>query len=275
MSPYFPVPGDLCWTNFTGTPQNITGADDACGWSTWSSEGWKEGHLSLANNATWGGGGNHTVMYSYDVFNELINYLGNPLYFPNLRNITLFGFSAGAQTLLRYASLSTFHILNPMIVKPRFVISDPSTYLYMGPERPITVVDETTGNETVQFKIPTESWIARFKTTESGEPWIAGWSVNCSKTLCCERYNEWRFGLNRLTGYFARNIGPDPIAAAMKKATLVATFPDVDITYLLGTEDHLNCKVNAPPPSPPHTHVPRDDTMFDVGPACGVRCVRR
>jgi hypothetical protein len=41
-------------------------------------------------------------MYSYDVFDILIDKLSDRRIFPSLVDIKLVGFSAGAQTLLRY-----------------------------------------------------------------------------------------------------------------------------------------------------------------------------
>ena len=134
VAPFFPVLGDLCWDSKNDTlPAQIIleGADSACGYPVWSAEGWKDGHLSVAPVAS----GTNTL-YSYDVFNTLISHLGDPVNFPNLRNITVFGFSAGAQTILRYSALPAYTIKNAKISQPRFVISDPSTYLYFTPERP-------------------------------------------------------------------------------------------------------------------------------------------
>ena len=98
----FSVVGDLCWDhrNDTLPPQIILegGTNSGCGYPVWSAEGWKDGHLSVAPVPE----DTHTL-FSYDVFNSLISHLGDPVNFPNLRNITVFGFSAGAQTILRYS----------------------------------------------------------------------------------------------------------------------------------------------------------------------------
>ena len=74
------------------------------------------------------------------------------MFFPNLKNITLFGFSAGAQTVLRYAAMPNYQSRN-LFVQVKFVISDPSTYLYLSPERPYTYVDED-GFNRVGFRMP-------------------------------------------------------------------------------------------------------------------------
>ena len=89
IAPFFPIIGDLCWdhTNMSIPAHNISDPVlTNCGYQIWSNEGWKDGHLSLGPTPN---------MFSYDVLNSLINYVGDGANFPLLKNITLFGFSAG------------------------------------------------------------------------------------------------------------------------------------------------------------------------------------
>ena len=80
---------DLSPNNVTTPARTIMDATN-CGYPLWSNEGWKDGHMAASTPTG-------DPMFSYDIFNSLVDYLGDPTAFPNLRNITLFGFSAGAQ----------------------------------------------------------------------------------------------------------------------------------------------------------------------------------
>ena len=102
----------------------------------------------------------------------------------------------------------------------RFVVSDPSTYLYFTRERPYKTLTPTGALE-VTFKVPLPSPLSRPSPSPrtplspqvpdpswtSHWPWIGGWAVDCASTYCCAEYNEWRFGLDNLSGYYARYIG--------------------------------------------------------------------
>ena len=70
-----------------------------CGLPIWRAGGWISGDKNLNNkgpNAT-------SDLYSYDVFNLMIDRLMDTEYFPNVESFRMFGFSAGAQTTMRYA----------------------------------------------------------------------------------------------------------------------------------------------------------------------------
>ena len=109
IAPIFLIDGDKCW----GTDMNqytVSVKDGiSCGYPVWSSKGWKEGHMALSCNTTASisspMNSNEAIntarckraptLHSYDVYNLLIKRLGDPAYFPNLKTVTLFGFSAG------------------------------------------------------------------------------------------------------------------------------------------------------------------------------------
>ena len=89
IAPYFPIIGDLCWDHNNASVPAHNISDPVltnCGYQIWSNEGWKDGHISLGPTPN---------IFSYDVLNSLINYVGDGTNFPLLKNITLFGFSAG------------------------------------------------------------------------------------------------------------------------------------------------------------------------------------
>ena len=134
IAPFFPIQNDICWDAITNIPRPITDGIN-CGYPVWSNEGWKDGHSSLAPGAG-------TPIFSYDVFNMLITHLGDNNHFPNLRNITVFGFSAGAETVLRFAALPNYTITNPTI-KLRYLLFNPSTYLYLNNKRQLNFIENS------------------------------------------------------------------------------------------------------------------------------------
>ena len=149
IAPFFPILNDVCWDKVTNIPRIITDTLN-CGYPTWSNEGWKDGHSSFTPATG-------SPIFSYDAFNILITHLGDNTNFPNLRNITVFGFSAGAQTVLRYAALPNYEIKN-LRIRPRFIISDPSTYFYFDNKRPYKYFDSD-GFLRIDFAVPNSTWI--------------------------------------------------------------------------------------------------------------------
>ena len=108
IAPQFLVSGDICWdSNGFSYISNLDPSDDGtvidCGIPFWENDAnssdtggsWISGDLSI-NSVTTDTGAPY-YLYSFDVYNLIINRLSDPAYFPNLSNITLFGFSAGAQ----------------------------------------------------------------------------------------------------------------------------------------------------------------------------------
>ena len=96
------------------------------------------------------------------------------------------------------------------------------------------------------------------------QPWITGWSVDCATSSCCSEYNEWRFGLDKLSGYYAHHFGINPWA----RGQLIADFATRDITYLVGTEDTANCKINAFPGCNDNELATYCPAMLQVGEEC-------
>ena len=121
--------------------------------------GWKDGHFSTSINTNNPNSPNTitTPLYSYDVINKLIEKITNNELFPNLEKIILFGFSAGGQFLLRYSFLPSFNIQSLLNIQIKFVISDPSTYLYFDEKRPFS------NNYNNGFGVPDETWISQWK----------------------------------------------------------------------------------------------------------------
>lgn len=94
-------------------PLFATSADATPGGHAWDPRGWPAGEPA------------DTGVSSYAVMDALVEALGP-------REITLVGFSAGGQLVNRYASASP-HTLH------RYVVVNPSSYLWFTPDRPIGV----------------------------------------------------------------------------------------------------------------------------------------
>jgi len=126
---------------------------------TWTSGGWKRGHLSAPLVGT------GERISSYEAVDEVLSFLGNPLLFPKLETVVVTGHSAGGQYAHRFAATSPAEegLGN---LRFRYVVANPSTYLYLGPERALS-----TGG----FGIPDRD--------------------------ACPDYNEWHYGLEDRNTY--------------------------------------------------------------------------
>ena len=151
IAPQFLIDDDVCWDIFSNQRMTVKASDGInCGYPIFTSEGWKDGAsaVSIPPNT-------HSDLpnpfYSYEVFNLLIDRVADGVTFPNVESIVLAGFSAGAQTVLRYSFLPLFTLSSPSI-KVRYVVSDPSTYLYLDPLRYFTGARSSRG-------IPDATWI--------------------------------------------------------------------------------------------------------------------
>jgi hypothetical protein len=237
IAPQFLVENDVCWNRATGEAFKVNEQlGHTCGYAIFSNEGWKDGHLSLPVAASTAPSSplSQTVprLYSYDIFNEFIEYFSDLSIFPRVNKITLFGFSAGSQVVLRYAMLPMFKLPRSSTDPPvdiQFVVSNPSSFLYMNNKRPFT-------NGTAGFGVPDPSYLpASWLHDGQGNNWTLSWSGHC------EQYNQWRFGFDKLAGYYEHLLGANP---ALKDKT-IDDFQTRPVTYLLGTADTLNCKLSS------------------------------
>lgn len=121
-----------------------------------SSGGWRTGEAAIS----------HTDLSSFDLIDHLVRQLSDRKLFPNLRAITVAGFSAGGQFVNRYASANTVH--SETAPRVTYVVASPSSYLYPDPLRP---------------------------HGGSMEPYDVG---------NCPTYNRWSFGLQSRTAYAGR-----------------------------------------------------------------------
>jgi pimeloyl-ACP methyl ester carboxylesterase len=130
---------------------------------TWTSGGWKRGHLSLERAGASG------RISSYEAVDRVIQFLSDPLRFPKLESVVVAGHSAGGQYAHRFAATSPIEVLKGHI-RFRYVVANPSTYLYLRPERAIP--------EGGGFALPDR--------------------------LACHDYNYWHYGFEDRNSYALR-----------------------------------------------------------------------
>ena len=108
-------------------------ADDALYWQV---EGWKGGYPALGP----------APLSSFAAMDSLLSQLA-PEPGPDPA-VVVFGNSAGGQFVNRYAAVGRGpDILAARGLRVRFVVANPSTYLYFGRERPVTVPDDAGIND--------------------------------------------------------------------------------------------------------------------------------
>ena len=86
----------------------------------WSSGGWKKGNLSQ----------NAPDVSSFEVMDQIFEKLTEAGKFPNLEEIVLIGHSAGGQYVNRFAAGSEAEQALPGGVGARYVVANPSSYVY-------------------------------------------------------------------------------------------------------------------------------------------------
>jgi hypothetical protein len=144
------------------TADDQPGADE----HVWSNEGWPSGDLSQDRKDP------ASRLSSFAVVDRLVAELSDATRFPALRRVVLVGHSAGGQFVNRYVAVGR---LGEGAGAPngrldyRFVIANPSSYVYLDERRPVPGSD-------------------RFEPPRPGPP----------------GYNAWRHGLERRNAYAAR-----------------------------------------------------------------------
>jgi len=106
------------------TQSDGPGPDEAA----WTVNGWKRGDESYRRP------GFTPTVSSYGALDEVLRFLGDRENFPKLESVVVTGHSAGGQYAHRYAATSP--VENELRhLRFRYVVANPSTYLYIGPER--------------------------------------------------------------------------------------------------------------------------------------------
>ncbi len=109
-----------------------TGDGPAMNEPAWTESGWKRGNLSKPR------AGAVETISSYEAVDDVLRHLGDTLKYPNLETVLVTGHSAGGQYAHRFAATSP--VENELThLRFRYVVANPSTYLYLGPERDLPV----------------------------------------------------------------------------------------------------------------------------------------
>ena len=91
----------------------------------------------------WIGGGiahGPALLSSFIALDAILERLSSLRLFPNLRDVVIAGHGAGAQLVQRYAAVGRGQtILDGREIRVRYVVANPSSYLYFRPERPVPV----------------------------------------------------------------------------------------------------------------------------------------
>jgi hypothetical protein len=138
---------------------------------------------------------------AYDILETIISSLCNKTTFPNLKRITILGHSAGGQLVIRFAAANTVEdtAALPAGVKIRYIVMNPSSYVYLTPERPVIESE-------LKFAIPSDEQIKKIPN-----------------------YNYYGYGLDKLYGFHRRK--------KLTPQTIKDRFPARNVIYLLGQND--------------------------------------
>jgi hypothetical protein len=185
------------------TPQYTNDEDMVALWMGkeflyWHKAEWKDGYESVYDET----GAQSARMSSYEVMDSLITAVVNSGRFPNLRRVVVAGHSAGGQFVDRYSAISPLPDLLTG-VRFRFIVMNPSSYLYPDNLRPA---------EDGSFIVPDSS--------------------------ACPGYNRYPKGLKELNTY-ARATGAERILQNMVQRDIVFLLggddtnmedPDLDVS---------------------------------------------
>ena len=174
-------------------------AADEISWSC-SGDSWRSGGVATSNNR----------LTSYDFMDEILRKLSRKAVFPNLQGIVLTGHSAGGQYVTRYEMANLVH--DKLGVPITYVVSNPSSYAYLDPERPAG-----TNNEMRAF----------------------GDARNCTT------YDNWPYGLKSRSGYTAK-IADDQLKQQLAARTTTYLLGELDILPLAGFDSSCPAMAQGP-----------------------------
>lgn len=167
----------------------------SCSGDSWRSGGFATGSSKLS---------------SYDLMDEILRMLSLKVNFPNLKVIVVSGHSAGGQYVSRYAMSNRVH--DTLGVPINYVVSNPSSYAYADPERPV-------GN--------------------NSELRAFGDARNCTT------YDNWPYGLKSRGGYTA-TIPDDQLKKQLATRGVTYLLGELDILPLGGFDGSCPAMAQGP-----------------------------
>jgi hypothetical protein len=194
IAPHFQASGSAC-----ASGPDIVGADDL----DYTCSDWKDGFLDKSG-----------TIASYAVLDRLIATAKAA--FPSLQRVTVAGYSAGGQTVQRYAGGNTEHDRTPAITT-RYVVGSPGTYMYLDGQRvkPDAICTSAASCvlDATSFELP--DYTPDCDTTDSHTTTNGG------------TYDDYKYGLGNRRGYLA----------SVTDADLVAKYVARNIVYVLSEGD--------------------------------------
>lgn len=138
---------------------------------------------------------------AYHVLEDIIADFCEKKNFPNINRITILGHSAGGQLVNRFAASNTveFDKARPQNIEIKYVIMNPSSYVYMSPKRSVDW-------SVKRFTVPSEEEIAK----NPG-------------------YDNYSYGLNALYSFHRRK--------GLSREKIRELYPQRKVVYLLGKAD--------------------------------------
>lgn len=175
--------------------------DDSCdfvapGELYWSTSDWKEGGKSLlaANPIS-----------SFQVLDQLVQHVSQSGFFPHLKTIFVVGHSAGGQFTQRYAIGSSLEEqLMPAGIKMNYVVTNPSSYMYLNPNRADWAGLYTQGGKYPSFGL------GSFAISKPN--FINPYLRNQKPFVELSQFNSIKVGLNSLSGSDCQCSGAPPCA---------------------------------------------------------------
>lgn len=162
---------------------------------------------------SWRSGGvatNDAKITSYDFMDAIVRALTRKENFPNLKSIVISGHSAGGQFATRYGMANQIH--DAAGVPITYVVSNPSSYSYLDPERPAGA-----NNELRPF----------------------GDARNCTT------YDNWPYGFKNRTGY-ASKISDEVLRKQMAARSMTYLLGELDVLPLAGFDSSCPAMAQGP-----------------------------
>jgi hypothetical protein len=156
----------------------------------WTENGWKQGDPAVGTV-----GGEPLDVSSFRVVDRVIRSVSVSGSFPNLRRVVVAGHSAGGQFVNRYAAgTGTTGTLRRRGITIRYVVANPSSYLYFSPIR---------------------------HTSEGFTP------LSPSQRSACPSFNRYKYGTEDLNSYMARR-GSQRLRSAYAAASVTYLLGELD-----------------------------------------------
>ena len=174
-------------------------AENEINWSC-SGDSWRSGGVAASNSQ----------LTSYDFMDEILRRLARKDVFPNLKAIVICGHSAGGQYVTRYEMANQVH--DKLGIPITYVVSNPSSYAYLDPERP---------------------------TGPNNELRPFGDARNCTT------YDNWPYGLKKRSGYTGR-LSDEQLKKQLAARAVTYLLGEIDILPLGGFDGSCPAMAQGP-----------------------------